>query len=82
MSSQLAIVHSHAPQLIDDRVILGVLGDGLDAHDVPDAVDRLRHRLVDRIAFHVLGIFVSGESTTSGFAAAQRSSEAASMCVR
>jgi hypothetical protein len=45
----LRVVDADAGQHLDDLGVLGKLGDGLLAGQVPDLVDRAHHLAVDRI---------------------------------
>ena len=50
----MRVIDSDFAQLSDDRVVLGILGDGAHAEDVTDAVDRLDHRQIDAVVLDVL----------------------------
>src|SRR6185437_9555829 len=50
----LRVVHAQALQHVDDLLILGELGDGLFAGQVPDLVDRAHHLPVDGIVQYLL----------------------------
>src|ERR1700694_1307320 len=50
----LRVIDAQAPQHVDDLLVLGELGNGLLAGQVPDFIDRTHHLAVDRIVQYLL----------------------------
>src|SRR5215218_6005504 len=49
----LGVVDADLPQDVEGRPVLDRFGDGADAHDLADLVDRLDEGALDRVAQHV-----------------------------